>query len=72
MNLMQMNMDILEGKWKQLKGKAQQQWGKLTNDDLDRIAGKHEELVGMVQEKYGYAREQAEAEVNDFLEQYNS
>ncbi len=69
---MQMNMDILEGKWKQLKGKAQQQWGKLTNDDLDRIAGKHEELVGMVQEKYGYAREQAEAEVNDFLEQYNS
>ena len=62
-----MNADILEGKWKQLKGKAQQQWGKLTNDELDRIAGKREELVGLIQEKYGYAREQAEEEVNEFL-----
>jgi uncharacterized protein YjbJ (UPF0337 family) len=69
---MQMNMDILEGKWKQLKGNVQQQWGKLTNDDLDRIAGKREELVGVVQEKYGYARERAETEVNDFLERHNS
>ena len=69
---MQMNMDILEGKWKQLKGNVQQQWGKLTNDDLDRIAGKREELVGIVQEKYGYARERAETEVNDFLKRYNS
>lgn len=62
-----MNTDILEGKWKQLKGKAQQQWGKLTNDELDRIAGTREELVGLVQERYGYARERAEEEVNSFL-----
>jgi uncharacterized protein YjbJ (UPF0337 family) len=62
-----MNQDILEGKWKQLKGKAQQQWGKLTNDDLDRIEGKREELVGAVQEKYGWARERAENEVDQFI-----
>ena len=62
-----MNSDILEGKWKQLKGKVQQQWGKLTNDELDQIAGKREQLVGLIQEKYGYAYEQAEEEVNEFL-----
>jgi uncharacterized protein YjbJ (UPF0337 family) len=63
-----MNEDILQGKWKQLKGKALQQWGKLTDDDLDRIDGKREELVGVVQEKYGWAREEAEDEVDRFLE----
>ena len=63
-----MNQDILEGKWKQLKGKAQQQWGKLTNDDLDRIEGRREELVGIVQEKYGWAREKAEEEVDQFIQ----
>lgn len=58
-----MNTDTLQGQWKQLKGKAQQKWGKLTSDDLDRIEGRQEELVGLVQEKYGYARERAEKEV---------
>ena len=58
-----MNTDTLQGQWKQLKGKAQQKWGKLTSDDLDRIEGRQEELVGLVQEKYGYARERAEEEV---------
>lgn len=69
---MNVNSDILEGKWKQLKGKAQQQWGKLTNDELDRISGKREELVGLVQEKYGYARARAEEEVDDFMANNNS
>lgn len=61
-----MNSDILEGKWKQLKGKAQQAWGDLTNDDLDKMNGSREELVGKIQERYGYARERAEAEVDRF------
>ena len=69
---MNLNTDILEGKWKQLKGQAQQQWGKLTNDELDRISGKREELVGLVQERYGYARARAEEEVDDFLTSYNN
>jgi uncharacterized protein YjbJ (UPF0337 family) len=62
-----MNNDIIQGNWGQLKGKVQQQWGKLTNDDLDVIEGKRKELVGRVQERYGYARDQAEKEVNEFL-----
>ncbi len=69
---MNLNTDILEGKWKQLKGQAQQQWGKLTNDELDKISGKREELVGLVQERYGYARARAEEEVDDFLTRYNN
>ena len=69
---MNLNTDILEGKWKQLKGQTQQQWGKLTNDELDKISGKREELVGLVQERYGYARARAEEEVDDFLTRYNN
>lgn len=53
------NTDILDGKWKQLKGKVQQKWGKLTNDDFDRIAGSTTELEGLLQERYGMAREEA-------------
>lgn len=63
-----MNSDTVEGQWKQMKGKARQQWGKLTDDDLDRVQGKREELTGLVQEKYGYARDQAKKEVDDFFE----
>jgi uncharacterized protein YjbJ (UPF0337 family) len=61
-----MNWDQIEGNWKQLKGRVQQQWGKLTDDDFDKINGKRVELVGKVQAKYGYAREEAEAEVEKF------
>lgn len=64
--------NILEGKWKQLKGQVQQQWGDLTNDDLDRISGKREELVGLIQEKYGYAQAKAEREVDAFLANLNN
>lgn len=62
-----MNHDTMEGNWKQFKGKVQQQWGKLTGDDLDVIQGKRTELVGKVQERYGIAKDQAEKEVDDFL-----
>ena len=52
-----MNTDILEGKWKQIRGEAKAWWGKLTDNDLDRVAGKFDVLVGLLQEKYGYTRE---------------
>jgi uncharacterized protein YjbJ (UPF0337 family) len=61
-----MNQDQMEGKWKQYKGKVKEQWGKLTDDDLDVISGKRDQLVGKVQERYGVAREQAEKEVSEF------
>lgn len=64
------NTDILAGKWKQAKGEIQKQWGKLTDDDLDVIQGEQEKLVGLIQERYGYAREEAEEEVNRFLDRY--
>ncbi len=55
-----MNTDQVSGKWKQMKGAAKQQWGKLTDDDLEVIAGKKDELVGKLQERYGMAREEAQ------------
>jgi uncharacterized protein YjbJ (UPF0337 family) len=61
-----MNWDQIEGKWKQFRGKAQQQWGKLTDDDLDVIDGHREQLAGKLQERYGYAKEEAEKEVEKF------
>lgn len=63
----QFNTDILEGKWKQLKGKARQKWAELTDDDLERIAGNRDELVGILQEKYGYARADAEKQADEFF-----
>jgi len=62
-----MNKDIFEGKWKQLKGQAKEWWGKLTDDDLERVGGKYDQFVGMLQEKYGYSREHAEAEITQHL-----
>jgi uncharacterized protein YjbJ (UPF0337 family) len=59
-----MNWDQIEGNWKQIKGRAKQQWGKLTDDDVDRLAGKRDELIGKIQERYGYQRDQAEREVD--------
>ncbi len=57
-----MNKDILEGNWKQLKGKVRENWGKLTDDEIDEIAGKHENFVGKIQEKYGMKKDEAEKE----------
>ncbi|MBA3315749.1 MAG: CsbD family protein [Planctomycetota bacterium] len=62
-----MNWDVAKGNWKQMKGQVQQKWGKLTNDDLDIIEGKREELVGRLQERYGYARDEAEREADQFV-----
>jgi uncharacterized protein YjbJ (UPF0337 family) len=62
-----MNMHLLEAKWKQLRGKAKQKWGDLTDDDLDQIEGRYEELVGLLQEKYNRTREEAEQEVREFV-----
>ena len=61
-----MNKDEVGGNWKQVKGKVKEQWGKLTDDDMTVIEGKRDQLVGKVQERYGYAKDQAEKEVNDW------
>ena len=58
--------DQMAGKWKQFKGNVRKQWGKLTDDDLEYISGKREHLVGKLQERYGYAREQAEREIDNW------
>lgn len=63
-----MNTDQLSGNWKQIRGKVQEQWGRLTNDDLDTIAGKREQLVGKVQTAYGKSRQAAEEEVSQFFD----
>ena len=61
-----MNSDVLKGQWKQLKGDIKMHWNRLTDDDLDRIGGKKDQLVGKLQERYGYEKRQAEREVDDF------
>lgn len=67
-----MNWDQIEGKWKQSAGVVKQKWGKLTDDDLTVIAGKKDELVGKIQERYGIAREAAQKQVDEFTRDYNS
>jgi len=62
-----MNQDVLQGRWNQLKGKVREKWGQLTDDDFTQIAGKTDQLVGRVQERYGLAKEEAEREVNEWL-----
>ena len=61
-----MNKDRLEGNWMQLKGSITEKWGKLTNDDLDVIEGRREQLSGKLQERYGIAKEEAEEQANAF------
>jgi uncharacterized protein YjbJ (UPF0337 family) len=62
-----MNWDQIEGNWKQLRGQAQQKWGNLTNDDLDVVEGRRDELIGKIQERYGVAKEEAEKQVDDWM-----
>jgi len=62
-----MNMDILKGKWSQLVGEIKSQWGELTDDELTEIDGNADKLKGKLQEKYGYSKERAEQEVNDWM-----
>lgn len=61
-----MNWDTIEGNWKQFKGDIRSRWGKLTDDQLDVIAGKREKLVGHIQETYGVSRDEAEKQIKDF------
>lgn len=63
-----MNQDTMQGTWRQFKGKVREQWGKLTDDDLDVIDGKREQLLGRLQERYGIAREKAEEQIRAFEE----
>jgi len=60
------NWDQIAGNWNQIKGQAKSQWAKLTDDDLDVIAGKRDELIGKVQEAYGISREEAQKQVDQF------
>jgi uncharacterized protein YjbJ (UPF0337 family) len=62
-----MNEDTLQGQWKQLKGRVQEQWGKLTDDDIDQIEGRAQRLVGRLQERYGLAQEEAEKQVDAWI-----
>jgi uncharacterized protein YjbJ (UPF0337 family) len=64
-----MNWDRIEGNWKQVTGRAKVQWGKLTSDDFDIIAGRREELAGKIQERYGIAKDAADKQVNDWVKQ---
>ncbi len=57
-----MNNNVFEGKWKQIRGQAKTWWGKLTDDDLEKVGGQYDKLIGLLQEKYGYTQMQAEEE----------
>ena len=66
-----MNSSELESKWQKLKGEIRSQWGKLTDDDLERIAGSKDRLIGLVQERYGYVWDEAQQMVDRYLNDYN-
>jgi len=65
-----MNWEQVSGQWKQLKGKAKVKWGKLTDDEIDVIEGKRDQLVGKIQERYGIKKDMAEKEVDDWVKQF--
>jgi uncharacterized protein YjbJ (UPF0337 family) len=62
-----MNWEQIEGNWKQLKGKVREQWGDLTDDDFEKIAGKRDNLIGKIQEKYHISRKDAEKQIEDWM-----
>ena len=63
-----MDWDRIEGSWKQFTGKAKEKWGELTDDELDQIDGKREQLEGKIQARYGYEKDRARQEVDDWLD----
>jgi uncharacterized protein YjbJ (UPF0337 family) len=65
-----MNWDRIEGNWKQVKGKVQERWGSLSDDDLDIIAGRREQLCGRLQEVYGLSRDEAESQVSEWGDRF--
>lgn len=62
-----MNWDRVEGNWKQLKGKAREKWGKLTDNDFETIAGKKDQLVGRIQERYGISKDEAQQQADEWV-----
>lgn len=64
-----MNRDIFEGKWKEMRGQIREWWGKLTDDDLEQAGGKADQLIALLQQKYGYTREKAEQEFDRLLKE---
>lgn len=67
-----MNADVLKGKWKEIKGGVKEKWGKLTDDDLTQVEGKEDQLLGLLQKRYGYSREKAREEYERFMSRYES
>jgi Uncharacterized protein conserved in bacteria len=67
-----MNKDIFEGKWKEIRGDVKWAGGKLTDDELDQVAGQFDKLVGLVQEKYGYSKQQVKAEIDKIVKKMRS
>jgi uncharacterized protein YjbJ (UPF0337 family) len=65
-----MNKDIFQGKWRQIRGEMKKWWGDITDDELDKIDGDRDKFIGLLQEKYGYARERAEQEMDQHLDAY--
>lgn len=66
-----MNSDILKGKWKQLVGSAKTQWGKLTDDELDQVEGGKDRLAGLIQEKYGVTKDEANRQIDDWAKKHD-
>jgi uncharacterized protein YjbJ (UPF0337 family) len=62
-----MNKDILEGKWMQLRGAVREKWGDLTDDDLEQVAGHRDKLAGLLQERYGWTRDEVDRQIDQFL-----
>jgi uncharacterized protein YjbJ (UPF0337 family) len=67
-----MNWDRIEGDWKQMKGKAKEKWGQLTDDDMDVIAGKRDQLAGKIQSRYGIAKDEAEKQIDDWAKAHET
>ena len=65
-----MNEDIFKGKWKELKGRVKAKWGNLTDDDVTKVEGQSEKLVGILQVKYGYSKDKAQEEYNQFMDDH--
>lgn len=65
-----MNWDEVQGKWKQMTGRVQKEWGKLTDDDLDQVEGDRDRLVGKIQEQYGVARDEADKQVDRWMKSF--
>jgi uncharacterized protein YjbJ (UPF0337 family) len=65
-----MNWEQMAGKWKQVRGSVRQQWGKLTDDDLEQIAGNRDKFVGVLQERYGIAKDEAQRQADDWLKSF--